>query len=39
MEKVLASVKIGAGNLELREFPMPQIDEESALMKMAVAVW
>ncbi len=37
MEKVLASVKTGAGKLELREFPMPQLDEESALMKMAVA--
>ena len=31
MEKVLASVKVGAGKLELRDFPMPQIDEESAL--------
>src|SRR3982074_2487789 len=37
MEKVLASVKTGAGKLELREFPMPHIDEESALLKMAVA--
>lgn len=37
MEKVLASVKVGAGQLELREFPMPQIDEESALLKVAVA--
>src|ERR1700686_5488220 len=37
MEKVLASVKVGAGKLELRDFPMPQIDEESALLKMEVA--
>src|SRR5580700_6787699 len=37
VEKVLASVKVGAGKLELRDFPMPQIDEESALLKMEVA--
>ena len=37
MEKVLASVKVGAGKLELREFPMPQLDDESAILKMAVA--
>lgn len=37
MEKVLASVKTDANRLELREFPMPQIDDESALMKMEVA--
>ena len=37
MENVIASVKTGAGKLELREFPMPQIDDESALLKMAVA--
>jgi threonine dehydrogenase-like Zn-dependent dehydrogenase len=37
LEKVLASVKVGAGKLELRDFPMPQIDEESALLKMEVA--
>ena len=36
-EKVLASVKTGPSKLELREFPMPEIDEESALMKMEVA--
>src|SRR5258706_6526946 len=37
MEKVLASVKIGPKELELREFPMPEIDDESALLKMEVA--
>jgi threonine dehydrogenase-like Zn-dependent dehydrogenase len=37
MEKVLASVKTGPGQLEMREFPMPEIDAESALMKMEVA--
>jgi threonine dehydrogenase-like Zn-dependent dehydrogenase len=36
MEKVLASVKIGPSQLEMREFPMPEIDEESAIMKMEV---
>ena len=37
MEKVLASVKIAPSQLEIREFPMPEIDEESALLKMEVA--
>ena len=37
MERVLASVKVGPGQLEMRDFPMPEIDEESALMKMEVA--
>src|SRR5579859_4149204 len=37
MEKVLASVKTGPSKLEIREFPMPEIDDDSALMKMEVA--
>ena len=37
VERVLASVKVGPGKLEIREFPMPQIDDESALLKMEVA--
>jgi threonine dehydrogenase-like Zn-dependent dehydrogenase len=37
VEKVLASVKVGPGKLEIRDFPMPQIDDESALLKMEVA--
>jgi threonine dehydrogenase-like Zn-dependent dehydrogenase len=37
VEKVLASVKVGLGKLEIRDFPMPQIDDESALLKMEVA--
>jgi threonine dehydrogenase-like Zn-dependent dehydrogenase len=37
VEKVLASVKVGPGKLELRDFPMPQLDDESALLKMEVA--
>jgi len=37
MEKVLAAVKVGPRQMELRDFPMPQIDAESALLKMEVA--
>ena len=37
METVLASVKVGPSKLEIRDFPMPQIDDESALLKMEVA--
>ena len=37
MERVLASVKTGPNKLEIRDFPLPQIDEESALLKMEVA--
>src|SRR5437879_4433909 len=37
MEKVLAAVRVGPGKTEIREFPMPQIPEDSALMKMEVA--
>ena len=37
MEKVLAAVRTGPGRTELREFPMPEIAADSALMKMEVA--
>ena len=37
MERVLASVKVGPNKLEIRDFPLPEIDEESALLKMEVA--
>jgi len=36
-EKVLAAVRTGPGRTELREFPMPEIAPDSALMKMEVA--
>ena len=37
MEKVLAAVRIGPRLTEIREFPMPDISGDSALMKMEVA--
>ena len=37
MEKVIAAVKTGPSKIELQEFPMPEIDEHSALMRMEVA--
>jgi threonine dehydrogenase-like Zn-dependent dehydrogenase len=37
MEKVLAAVRTGPGKTEIREFPMPEIPADSALMKMEVA--
>ncbi len=37
MEEVLAAVRVGPGKTEIREFPMPEIPEDSALMKMEVA--
>jgi threonine dehydrogenase-like Zn-dependent dehydrogenase len=37
MEKVLAAVRVGPGTTEIREFPMPDISSDSALMKMEVA--
>src|SRR6201988_3874508 len=36
-EKVLAAVRTGPGRTEIREFPMPDIPEDSALMRMEVA--
>lgn len=37
MEKVLAAVRTGPGTTEIREFPMPSIPEDAALLKMEVA--
>ena len=37
MEKVLAAVRTGPSRTEMREFPMPDIPEDSALMRMEVA--
>jgi len=34
---VVAALKTGPNTIELREFPMPEISEDSALMKMEVA--
>ncbi len=36
-EKVLAAVRVGPSRTEIREFPMPDIPEDAALMKMEVA--
>ena len=36
-EHVLAAVRTGPGTTEIREFPMPDIPEDAALMKMEVA--
>ena len=36
-EQVLAAVRTGAGKTELREFPMPDIPEDGALLKVEVA--
>jgi threonine dehydrogenase-like Zn-dependent dehydrogenase len=36
-EKVLAAVRTAPGKTEIREFPMPEIPEDAALMKMEVA--
>ncbi len=36
-EKVLAAVRTGPSKTEIREFPMPEIPEDAALMKMEVA--
>src|SRR5436190_8472001 len=36
-EQVLAAVRIGSGRMEMRQFPMPDIAEEAALMRMEVA--
>src|SRR5262245_32230499 len=37
VEKVLAAVRTGPSKTEMREYPMPDIPEDSALMKMEVA--
>jgi threonine dehydrogenase-like Zn-dependent dehydrogenase len=37
VEKVLAAVRTGPGKTEIREFPMPDIPDDAALMKMEVA--
>jgi threonine dehydrogenase-like Zn-dependent dehydrogenase len=37
MEKVLAAVRTAPGKSELREYPMPDIPEDGALLKMEVA--
>ena len=36
-ENVLAAVRVGPSKTEIREFPMPDIAEDAALMKMEVA--
>ena len=37
MEQVLTAIKTGANKIELREFPMPDIPQDGALLKMEVA--
>jgi len=37
VEQVLAAVRTGPGKTELREYPMPEIAADAALMKMEVA--
>lgn len=37
MQAVMAAVKTGASKMEMREFPMPDIPEDAALMKVEVA--
>jgi threonine dehydrogenase-like Zn-dependent dehydrogenase len=37
VEKVLVAAKVGPSAIELREFPMPEISDDSALLKMEVA--
>ena len=36
-ENVLAAVRVGPSKTEIREYPMPEITEDAALMKMEVA--
>ncbi len=37
MEKVLSAIKVGPSRIELREFPMPEVPDDGALLKMEVA--
>ena len=37
MDKVLAAVRVAPSTTEIREFPMPEIPEDGALLKMEVA--
>jgi threonine dehydrogenase-like Zn-dependent dehydrogenase len=37
VEQVLAAVRTGPGRTEIRDYPMPEIAEDAALMKMEVA--
>jgi len=37
VEKVLSAIKVGPSQIELREFPMPEVPEDGALLKMEVA--
>jgi threonine dehydrogenase-like Zn-dependent dehydrogenase len=36
-ESVLAAVRVGPSKMEIREFPMPDVPEDAALLKMEVA--
>ena len=36
-EKVLAAVRTGPSKTEIREYPMPDVPEDAALLKMEVA--
>jgi len=36
MEKVLAAVRTGPSRTEIREFPMPDIADDAALLKVEV---
>ena len=36
-ENVLAAVRTGPSKTEIREYPMPDVPEDAALMKMEVA--
>jgi threonine dehydrogenase-like Zn-dependent dehydrogenase len=36
-ERVLAAVRVGPGRIELQEFPMPDVPDDGALLRMEVA--
>ena len=36
-QQVVAAVRTGAHQMELREFPMPEVPQDGALLKMEVA--